>query len=251
MTEWYEYSIPRIKTGIPGLDEILNGGFPENSTILITGEAGSSKTIFGFQFIYKGAELYNEPGIFVSFEEEPEYLRRETKSFGWDVEKYEKDKLIIIVDGVSNTYGSPTKEPFALERGITANDFIRYIYRLARAINAKRLVIDSIPSLALTLKRESHIRLTLLKLKALFPEIGVTTLLITEGPDPEAGKLSRYGVEEYVADGVIILGFFERSIELKRYLLIRKMRGIKHSMRKYPFELTHKGIEIYLKGDLL
>jgi len=154
------------------------------------------------------------------------------------------------VDGVSNIYGSPTKEPFALERGITADDFIRYVYRLARAINAKRLVIDSIPSLALALKRESNIRLILLKLKAIFPEIGVTTLLITEGPDPEAGKISRYSVEEYVADGVIILGLLAKNIELKRYLLIRKMRGIKHSMRKYPFEITYEGIVIYLKDDL-
>ena len=80
--------------------------------------------------------------------------------------------------------------------------------------------------------------------------MGVTSILTTEAPDPKAGKISRYGIEEYISRGLILLDFRERDVELKRYLLIRKMRETKHSMRKYPFEITNNGIVVYPSGEM-
>lgn len=245
-----EYKVERVKSGIPGLDELVNGGFPKNTTILVTGSTGTGKTTFGAQFIYKGAAEYGEPGVFVTLEERAQDLRRETKTFGWDFRKYEEEGLIAIIDGVSSTVGLPSEEKFVLEDRLNVENFLRYIYRVVKAINAKRLVIDSVPSIAFRLKEEAQIREVLLKLNTILLEMGVTSILTTEAPDPKAGKISRYGIEEYISRGLILLDFRERDVELKRYLLIRKMRETKHSMRKYPFEITNRGIVVYPSGEM-
>ncbi len=245
-----EYKIERVKSGIPGLDELVGGGFPKNTTVLVTGSTGTGKTTFGAQFIYNGAAEYGEPGVFVTLEERAQDLRRETRTFGWDLKKYEEEGLIAIIDGVSSTVGLPSEEKFVLEDRLNVENFLRYIYRVVKAINAKRLVIDSVPSIAFRLKEEAQIREVLLKLNTILLEMGVTSILTTEAPDPKAGKISRYGIEEYISRGLILLDFRERDVELKRYLLIRKMRETKHSMRKYPFEITNRGIVVYPSGEM-
>ncbi|NJE86088.1 ATPase [Thermococcus sp. CX2] len=245
-----KYEIERVKSGIPGFDDLIQGGFPKGTTVLVTGPTGSGKTTFAVQFVYKGAEMYNEPGVIVTLEERAQDLRREMKAFGWDLEEYEKKRMIAIVDGVSAVVGIPSEEPFVLEGNINAEDFLRYIYRVVKSINAKRLVIDSIPSIAFRLREESRIREVLLQLNTILLEIGVTSILTTEAPDPSRGRISKYGVEEYVARGVVLLDFVEKDVELKRYLLIRKMRETKHSMKKYPFEITEEGIVVYPSGEV-
>ncbi|WP_175059924.1 ATPase domain-containing protein [Thermococcus sp. 2319x1] len=245
-----DFSRRRVKSGIPGFDDLIGGGFPEESTVLITGSTGTGKTTFVAQYIYKGAEEYGEPGVLVTLEERAKDIRKEMAQFGWDFKKYEKEGLIAVVDGVSAISGIPSEERFVLEDRINVDNFLRYIYRVVKAINAKRLAIDSIPSIAFRLQDEREIRGVLLKLNTILLEMGVTTLLTTEAPDPKAGRISRYGIEEYIARGVVILDLQEKNIELKRYLLIRKMRGTRHSMRKYPFEITDRGVVVYPSGEI-
>ncbi|AAL80226.1 ATPase [Pyrococcus furiosus DSM 3638] len=242
--------IRRVKSGIPGFDELIEGGFPEGTTVLLTGGTGTGKTTFAAQFIYKGAEEYGEPGVFVTLEERAKDLRREMAAFGWDFEKYEKEGKIAIIDGVSSIAGIPSEEKFVLEDRFNVENFLRYVYRVVKAINAKRLVIDSIPSIAMRLEEENRIREVLLKLNTILLEMGVTTILTTEAPDPQHGRISRYGIEEFIARGVVILDLQERNIELKRYILIRKMRGTRHSMKKYPFEIGPNGIVVYPSGEI-
>lgn len=242
--------IRRVKSGIPGFDELIEGGFPEGTTVLLTGGTGTGKTTFAAQFIYKGAEEYGEPGVFVTLEERAKDLRREMAPFGWDFEKYEKEGKIAIIDGVSSIAGIPSEEKFVLEDRFNVENFLRYVYRVVKAINAKRLVIDSIPSIAMRLEEENRIREVLLKLNTILLEMGVTTILTTEAPDPQHGRISRYGIEEFIARGVVILDLQERNIELKRYILIRKMRGTRHSMKKYPFEIGPNGIVVYPSGEI-
>ncbi|EEB74721.1 ATPase domain-containing protein [Thermococcus sp. AM4] len=244
------YDVDRVKTGIPGLDDLIEGGFPKGTTVLVTGPTGTGKTTFAVQFVYKGAELYDEPGVIVTLEERAQDLRREMLSFGWDLRKYEEEGKIAIIDGVSSAVGLPSEERFALEEGLNIEGFLRYIYRVVKSINAKRLVVDSIPSIAIRLREERNIREVLLKLNTILLEMGITSILTTEAEDPKRGKLSRYGVEEYVARGVILLDFIEKDVELKRYLLIRKMRETKHAMKKYPFEITEDGIVVYPSGEI-
>jgi len=245
-----EYTIERLKSGIPGFDDIIQGGFPSGTTVLVTGPTGSGKTTFGVQFVYKGVELYNEPGVIVTLEERAQDLRREMRAFGWDFEKYEKEGKLAIIDGVSAVVGLPSEEQYVLEGNLQAEDFLRYIYRVVKAIDAKRLVIDSIPSIAFRLGVENEIREVLLQLHTILLEMGVTSILTTEAPDPANGKISRYGIEEYIARGVVLLDFVEKEVELKRYLLVRKMRETKHSMKKYPFEITESGIVVYPSGEV-
>ncbi len=245
-----EYKVKRVKSGIQGFDDLIQGGFPSGTTVLVTGPTGSGKTTFGVQFVYKGAELYNEPGVIVTLEERASDLRREMLAFGWDIEKYEREGKIAIIDGVSAVVGLPSEEQYVLEGNLDAEDFLRYVYRVVKAINAKRLVIDSIPSIAFRLRREEEIRKVLLQLNTILLEMGVTSILTTEAPEPSRGRISRYGIEEYIARGVILLDFAEKEVELKRYLLIRKMRETKHSMKKYPFEINEKGIVVYPSGEV-
>ena len=244
------YVVKRVKSGIPGFDDLIEGGFPEGTTVLVTGPTGSGKTTFGVQFVYKGAAEYGEAGVIVTLEERAQDLRKEMLAFGWDLEKYERERKIAIVDGVSAVVGLPSEEQYVLEGSLNAEDFLRYIYRVVKAIDAKRLVIDSIPSIAFRLKEEKKIREVLLQLNTILLEMGVTSILTTEAPDPSRGQISRYGMEEYIARGVVLLDFVEKEVELKRYLLIRKMRETKHSMKKYPFEITEEGIVVYPSGEV-
>ncbi|NJE62195.1 ATPase domain-containing protein [Thermococcus sp. 21S7] len=244
------YQTERVKSGIPGFDDLIQGGFPKGTTVLVTGPTGSGKTTFGVQFVYKGVELYNEPGVIVTLEERAQDLRKEMMAFGWDMERYEREGKLAIIDGVSAVVGLPSEEQYVLEGNLNAEDFLRYIYRVVKAIDAKRLVIDSIPSIAFRLQEESKIREILLQLNTILLEMGVVSILTTEAPDPSRGKISRYGIEEYIARGVVLLDFVEKEVELKRYLLIRKMRETKHSMKKYPFEITEEGIVVYPSGEV-
>ncbi|ASJ11527.1 ATPase domain-containing protein [Thermococcus thioreducens] len=245
-----KYTVERVKSGIPGFDDLIQGGFPLGTTVLVTGPTGSGKTTFGVQFVYKGAAEYGEPGVIVTLEERAQDLRKEMLAFGWDLEQYERERKIAIVDGVSAVVGLPSEEQYVLEGNLNAEDFLRYIYRVVKAINAKRLVIDSIPSIAFRLQEESKIREVLLQLNTILLEMGVTSILTTEAPDPSRGRISRYGMEEYIARGVVLLDFVEKEVELKRYLLIRKMRETKHSMKKYPFEINEEGIVVYPSGEV-
>lgn len=244
------YDVERVKTGIPGLDDLIQGGFPKGTTVLVTGPTGTGKTTFAVQFVYKGVQLYDEPGVIVTLEERAQDLRREMLSFGWDLRKYEEEGKIAIIDGVSSAVGLPSEERFALEEGLNIEGFLRYIYRVVKSINAKRLVVDSIPSIAIRLREEKNIREVLLKLNTILLEMEVTSILTTEAEDPNRSKLSRYGVEEYISRGVILLDLLEKDVELKRYLLIRKMRETKHAMKKYPFEITEDGIVVYPSGEI-
>ena len=245
-----KYTVERVKSGIPGFDELIEGGFPRGTTVLVTGPTGSGKTTFGVQFVYKGVELYDEPGVIVTLEERAQDIRKEMLAFGWDLEKYEREGKIAIVDGVSSVVGLPSEEQYVLEGNLNPEDFLRYIYRVVKAINAKRLVIDSIPSIAFRLREESKIREVLLQLNTILLEMGVTSILTTEAADPAHGRISRYGMEEYIARGVVLLDFVEKDVELKRYLLIRKMRETSHSMKKYPFEINDRGVVVYPSGEL-
>jgi len=244
------YAVDRVKSGIQGFDELIEGGFPQGTTVLVTGPTGSGKTTFGVQFVYRGVERYDEPGVIVTLEERAQDIRKEMKAFGWDLEKYEKEGKLAIIDGVSAVVGLPSEERFVLEGNLNAEDFLRYIYRVVKSIRAKRLVVDSIPSIAFRLKEEDKIRNVLLQMNTILLEMGVTAILTTEAPDPQRGKISRYGMEEYIARGVILLDFMERDVELKRYLLIRKMRETKHQMKKFPFEITEEGIVVYPSGEV-
>jgi KaiC/GvpD/RAD55 family RecA-like ATPase len=217
----------RTPTGIPGLDSLIGGGFLENSVNLVTGETGTGKTIFCSQFIWNGLQK-GETGLYITLEEKPEDIKEDAMIFGWDFEKFEKKGLCRII------YHDPAQ----------VNNLGSVIIDEIRTLKAKRLVIDSTSLIGLNVQEPSQIRKVLLNIVNIIKKTGCVALLISEIPE-DMKALSRFGVEEFVVDAVVILNYLEyASGELNRSLIIRKMRRTDHGKDIYPMEITNNGLAI-------
>lgn len=236
--------VERVSTGIYGLDGLLEGGFPKGRTILVAGACGTGKSILGMQFAYCGAVEHDEPAVFVTMDERPELLSEDMLRFGWDLKKAEEDEKFALFDMTATRIGIPSTSKYSLPQMTT--DIDRLISRLSQLcgeMRAKRVVIDSIASLGLHVKEEMEVRRSILKINYALSKAGVTTILTSEIPNPNFDSFSRYGVEEYAADGVIVLSY-NMAQEIPRTLFIRKMRGTRHSEHIHPIEITAKGIRV-------
>ncbi|MCR4335780.1 MAG: AAA family ATPase [archaeon] len=234
----------RIPSGINGLDKLIEGGFPEGRTTLISGACGTGKTIFCTQYLYEGASKYKEPGIYVTLDERPELIRQDMARFGWDLRKLEDENMLQVIDGSLAKIGIPSEEEFAMPAtGFDIDKLLLEIMRTTKRIGAKRLVIDSIPAMGMNYESENEIRNAILKLSYLLMRIGVTTLITSEITEGE-NKFGKYGIEEYVVDGVIVLHYMGIGTRSNRTLHIRKMRATHHSEDLHPIEIDSKGMNI-------
>jgi KaiC/GvpD/RAD55 family RecA-like ATPase len=235
--------VERLSTGIPGLDKIIGGGFPRGTNILVCGGSGTGKTIFCTQFLIAGMEQYSEPAIFITLEERTADLRDEMLSLGWNLAEYEKNGKLIIIDATTSPL-SVGKE-FSIGGDFDIDSLVIEIHKASSRIGAKRLVVDSLPAMQLALESPLEFRRGLFRLSSLLLEVGLTSLMTTESVEPYL--VSRYGVEEFVTRGVIILSLIEEGSDFKRFLRVRKMRGTTHSLRNIPFEiLKGQGIVLYI-----
>ncbi|MBI5229273.1 ATPase [Candidatus Micrarchaeota archaeon] len=246
----------RIKTGIYGLDELIGGGFLRGRTILVSGACGTGKSILSLQFIYRGALEYKEPGVYVTFDEIPEKVREDMLAFGWNFKALEEKNLVAIFDASSARAGTPSDEEHALMPGeLNFDKILVDVLTLCRDMGAKRLVIDSIPAIGSHLgEKEGDIRKAILKLAYIIARSGLTTIITSEVPEQGSGQAatySKYGVEEYIADGVILLRLFSLGDETSRTLYIRKMRGTNHRMEIYPLEIGDRGIVVKKANTVL
>jgi KaiC/GvpD/RAD55 family RecA-like ATPase len=221
--------IERISSGIPGLDKLMEGGFVKGSTNLIAGSTGACKTIFGCQFIWHGLQN-NENGVYITLEERPEDIMEDVARFGWDFKKY--------ID----------TNKFAINQIIPGNveELKDLIINLAKRVNAGRFVLDSI-SLATVSWKERPEERFMLRIKTFdlirtLKTLKLTSLLISEVPTG-AVKLSRYGFEEFMVDGIIVLKILPVDIPM-RAIQILKMRRTSHNIEVHPFEITNKGLVV-------
>jgi len=238
-------SVHRTKSGIPGFDEIIEGGFPTGTSVLLSGTAGAGKTIFGIQFLVNGIRQFNENGIFVSFEERPKDLRSEMDNFGWSLRDFEERKQLAIIDVASARDGIRSGEQYLMDsssRALNVTNLATQIFALSNEIKASRVVIDSIPSLELRLIDVTEVRRAVSLLTNLLLEMNVTSLIVTEIANPF--EFSRYGFEEYVTRGLINMKMISQYGELRRTIQVVKMRGTNHSTRTFPFEILENGIEV-------
>jgi KaiC/GvpD/RAD55 family RecA-like ATPase len=233
----------RVKSGIKGFDKLLNGGLPNFGTYLITGAAGTGKSLLGIEFLYRGATEFDEPGVFITMDEPPDRLRSHIKqSFGWDLEKLEKEGKLAIVDAISARVSAPSNEKYILRRG----EIDSILYKTANIVGelgAKRMVLDSIVSLAYQYDSIFDLRRDIQRLCYGISQLNCTFLITTEIPSGSP-KLSRFDIEEFVVDGIILLKIEQETDKYVRKLVIRKMRGTTHDMKEHNFNITDKGIEI-------
>jgi len=222
----------RVTTGIPGLDAVMDGGFLAGSVNLISGGTGTGKTIFASQFLWEGLKK-GESCVYITLEEDPEDIKEDVANFGWDFASYEKKGLFKII------YHDPAQ----------VNNLGAIIISELEGINAKRLVIDSISIMELAINEPSKIRKRIFNLiNAIKRKEKCTTVLLSEIPE-DSKALSRYGVEEFVADSVTILSYLGIGEEYNRSLMVRKMRRTNHGKDVYPFEISSKGIGVKRSED--
>ncbi len=237
----------RCPTGIPGLDELMGGGFPRQRSILVSGTCGSGKTTLAVQFLYNGAMQYNEPGILVSLEEDPKELRSDMKAYGFDLQRLENEGKLAIIDASLSRIGSSMegiitsadfKEETAGSRSLLPDEFtieriLDIVAEKAQKMHAKRIVFDSLPALDFLIPNISElqmkhaVRQLLIEINYKLKTLGLTTILITEISDTNAK--TAHGVESYVTDGGISMYYTALGEESGRSLIIQKMRGTKHS----------------------
>lgn len=238
----------RVQTGIVGLDEMIEGGFPRGRTVLLSGGCGTGKSIFGLQFLYEGAAQYDEPGLYVTVDERPELTRQDMLRFGWDVKAMEDQGKLVILDLTGTKMGVQSEEKYSLSANLDIDRLVLKIMQTAGEIGARRLVIDSLPALGFRMKDEQAIRNLILKLTYMIRKSDLTAVLISEIPEQGMGsgpmQFSKYGVEEYVADSVILLHYLGMGTDTNRTLYVRKMRGTKHLEDIVPLQITDKGIKL-------
>jgi circadian clock protein KaiC len=228
-------SLAKCPTGIAGLDEITGGGLPKGRPTLITGSAGCGKSIMALEFLVHGAIKYNEPGVFMAFEETAGELADNVASLGFDLGKLQaRKKIAIDYVYIERSEIEDTGE-YDLE-GL----FVRLDYAI-KSVGAKRVVLDTVEALFAALPNEAILRAELRRLFRWLKARGVTAVITGERGD---NLLTRHGLEEYVADCVILLDFRVREQISTRRLRIIKYRGSAHGADEYPFLIEKTGISI-------
>ncbi len=210
----------RVSTGVPGLNELIEGGFPKGRSILVTGEPGTGKTILSLQFLFEGL-VRGEKGIYVAADEEPSDIVQQAASLGWDLNPYiEKKELAILNAGTClSTQSSGTKE-----RHIDVHKAIGDLANFVNRLEARRLVLD--PAGPFVLLRDTAMRIqdqTRLLIKLLRTSMQTTNIL-TSYAVPRIGERSMHGIEEYLVAGAIVLEMIWKEGQFARSLIIEKMR---------------------------
>jgi circadian clock protein KaiC len=228
-------NLPKSPTGIQGFDEITIGGLPKGRPTLICGAAGCGKTLFGLEFLVRGATQFNEPGVFMSFEETNDELVANVASLGFDLQDLIKKKKIAI----DHVYIERSEIEETGEYDLEAL-FIRLGYAID-SIGAKRVVLDTIESLFAGLPNQLILRAELRRLFRWLKTKGVTAIITGErGED----TLTRQGLEEYVSDCVIYLDHRVTEQTSTRRLRVVKYRGTLHGTNEYPFLIDENGFSV-------
>tara|TARA_B100000700_G_scaffold54974_1_gene58813 strand:+ start:2133 stop:2759 length:627 start_codon:yes stop_codon:yes gene_type:complete len=190
--------VQKLPTGIEGFDDVCHGGLPNARSTLVSGTSGTGKTVFSLQYLHHGICNYDEPGVFVTFEESPLDIIRNAASFGWNLQELVDQNKLFILDASPDPDGQDVAGSFDL------SGLIERISYAIRKFKAKRVAIDSITAVFQQYDAIYVVRREIFRLIARLKEIGVTTVMTTERID-EYGPIARYGVEEFVSDNVVIL----------------------------------------------
>jgi circadian clock protein KaiC len=223
--------VERLSTGIPGLDEMTGGGFIKGDTVLVTGPPGTGKTTFGLQFLIDGTKK-DEPGVFITIEEQPEKIVSDALNFGWDLRRMESDgslKLSQLQSDMLQAGGAPVLQ----------------CINLIKDTGAKRVVVDPISLYSTSVQGQSELRRELYAFVNYMKANGVTLLMTHEVPDifTRVSRISDYGLE-FIVDSIIMLQYVEMESEIYKSMNILKMRGSDHDRSIRHYEIGRKGFEL-------
>lgn len=246
----------RVPTGIDGFDSLVQGGFPENSSQLICGAPGTGKSIFGLQFLYNGAVKYNDNGLYVSIEEDPQKLREQASQFGWGFADLEADGKIKFL---------------RIPIDVAGVDIVSLVDKESKKIGATRIVVDSLSIIGINAPRfmlpilrtrmEDKNKISASRIEASFfssrevdqfiyvllskiNALGPTVMYIADAPPKDEKYLSRDTVSEFVCDGVVQLKMLEMGNTINRTLEIKKMRNTSITAGINTLAFMDSGIEI-------
>lgn len=223
--------IEKLETGIPGFEVVSQGGIPKGRTTLVAGTAGSGKTVFAAQFLAGGIMRFGEPGVFVTFEDPPPDICSNMAGFGWDIEGWQRQGKWAFVDA--------TPEPGEQIVVLGSYDLGGLLARIENAVRktgARRVSLDSLGALFSQLDDRGILRMELSRMTAALKAMGVTAILTAERTQ-DYGDIARYGLEEFVADNVIVLRNSLVQERRRRTLEILKFRGTYHQKGEFPFSI--------------
>ena len=231
----------RLKTAIKGFDELIEGGFIKNTVNLVAGPAGSGKSLFGMQFIYNGVRLFNETGIFLTLEEGSENVTNTMRTHNMDIEKFISEGKLYIID-----LGEIEKDASKSTRRIRGFESLaEFLSNLIKISHAQRVVVDNLSAIGINYETSGDLRQGLFRFCRFLKENQVTAILITESLSEE--QLTRFGVEEFIADSYTQLLLREKDGKLNRYIMVRKIRFSAHDSKLHPYHITNEGFMVERK----
>lgn len=229
--------VQKIPTGIPGFEHVSLGGIPKGRTTLVAGTSGSGKTVMAVEFLWKGVKEFHDHGVFVTFEETPQDIVQNAKSFGWDLGQLVEQGQVAFVDA------SPSTDEKEVVGSFDFGALLARIEHAVKKVKAQRVVMDSISALFSQYGDEGIIRRELFRIGARMKSLQVTTLLTAERLS-EYGSIARFGVEEFVSDNVILVRNILEEEKRRRTIEVLKFRGALHQKGEYPFTISAEGLNI-------
>jgi circadian clock protein KaiC len=241
----------RVPSGIAGLDELILGGFPVNTTNIVCGPAGSAKSLLAMQFIYNGATKFNDPGLYITVEESREnIIRAANGNFGMDIEALEAEGKMYLMDlGGMLRLGVDDEESVRGELiGFrTIQDFLKNFLKVTEI---KRFALDSLTAVSLYYNSIEELRQEMWQFNRYLKKENITSILIVEATD-RSGSETRHGIEAFIGDSFIALGLEKMEGEYRRSLTVLKMRFTNHNQGKHPFLIMEHGIEVEAETEIL
>jgi len=221
----------RSKTGIPELDEMLKGGFMTGDSVMLAGAAGTGKTTLALEYLVNGATLFNEAGIYLTFEQMPDQIFRDAAAFGWDLKKLEAENKLRVI--------CTSPGILAEEEGVEA-----LLSEPIGEINARRIVVDSMSHLSMYVP-ENDLRKEAFRLIRGFKMKHLSPILLWESPQVIGGVLAITDVGmSFLVDSILLLKFVEIESSMRRGIVIMKMRGSDHDKRLREYEITSQGFKL-------